>query len=329
MNRWRRQDVDEHEAPWVKAMARQLGIPRLHAFGCLGAARDYHAKHADPATGLLAGATLDDLDDAAQLAGFAAAAAAAGEIIESPEGIRLRSWETSIGPEARDRALAADRQRRKRSRDRHGESVTAVTVASRGERDHDTRRNDTERDVTDALTGSPSPVRNSSALTDERGAKKRAKTDGERMSAEDQQAAAKWRERLAQVDLSDSTARKAAEVLGVTLKAIDGLIGEYGEERVKSVCLWVRDRAIDPDHPPVPNPGGLVMSTLANASRPSEITPAGQFKRLVKGRAADNANARAVDRAIRPSRRRLDEADADAPHECGAILHHNGRARPP
>lgn len=327
MNRWRRRNTGLHRTPAVRRLARELRLDVFAVQGRIDALADYWTDHADQATGVLV-ADLTDLDDEAGHDGFAEALVAAGIIIVADGGLTWWDWDETTGRQARERLAERAKKARQRSTGSPGDSG-GKSQRQAGEVPplrHDTTRHENEDD---APTRSPSPVRNSSALTDERGAKKRAKTDGERMSAEDQQAAAKWRERLAQVDLSDSSARKAAEVLGVTPTSIDGLIGEYGQDRVKRVCVWVRDCCIDPEHPPVPNPGGLVMSTLAKASRPSEITPAGQFKRLVKGRAADNANARAVDGAIRPSRRRLDESDSDAPHQCGAIVHRNGQARPP
>lgn len=182
---------------------------------------------------------------------------------------------------------------------------------------------------------SPAPMRPSSARADSlphsdgRGKSKRAKQSDGRMGASPSPEAQRWRDRLAEIDLSTKTPVLALEALGVDPPEARRLAGVYEPRRIIAACQAVRERVLSADSEPVENPAGMVHTWLTGASHDAEITPAGRFARTVAGTRKSRIDSAQLGKSMHSPRRRLDDADADAPHECGAIVHANGQARPP
>lgn len=141
--------------PRILRMTDLLGADCLPGTGCALTSDDVTSKflraqawaRAHTATGTIRGASARTLDLVLRCDGFARAMEAVGWLEVGETYLRFPSWDTWNSQGAKARLYAARRQARKRSADRHAESVTPVTRASRAPRNNNRGQNNRGQDT--------------------------------------------------------------------------------------------------------------------------------------------------------------------------------------
>jgi hypothetical protein len=168
MSGWIKVEKTTASKPEVRAMAKRLGVHRMHVFGCCVAVWQY--ADSESQEGLIPMLTADDIDEIVGLPGFALAMVDVGWLIIDDAGVTIPRFGAHHGEGAK-RALAAERMRR--SREKAEEPVApapkppakprCADVAQRAQQDrHQTETKtlntrDREPSAREAREGSPAP----------------------------------------------------------------------------------------------------------------------------------------------------------------------------
>ncbi len=125
--------------PAVVRIASRLSVTSRHVVGALVDVWSWAG--ALTADGELPMATVELLDEVAGSPGFAAAMAETGWLVVTPQGLVFPHWDRHNSDQAKERAMAAERQRKRRE---SRPSVTPVTKERDAERDQ--RRGEEKRE---------------------------------------------------------------------------------------------------------------------------------------------------------------------------------------
>lgn len=129
---------------WVKGLSRRPEVvtisSRLKRDRCVTTValmELWEWADGETADGFISGINGDFIDDLVRIDGFFAAMQSVGWITQVDDGIQFVNWDRHNGTSAKSRAMASDRQRRKRD---------GVTEMSRSERDNGVTRLDKRRE---------------------------------------------------------------------------------------------------------------------------------------------------------------------------------------